>query len=77
MADDFDPNEHTAEEVKAELADATDEVKTQIAAAEKQGKARKSVLEAAGVDPSVRTDASGRVLNGWETAPPKPGELEN
>lgn len=72
MADEFDPNEHTAEEVKAELAEASEEEKAQIVTAEKQGKSRKSVLQAAGVDPNVRTDASGRELFPWETAPAQP-----
>ena len=72
MADEFDPTEHTATEVKAELEEASEEDKAKIVAAERQGKARKSVLEAAGADPDERTDASGRVLNPWETVPAKP-----
>lgn len=69
MADEFDPNEHTADEVKAELEEATEEEKDVIVASERKGKARKSVLKAAGADPDARTDASGRVLHPWETSP--------
>lgn len=76
MADDkadkleeFDPAEHTAAEVVEELEDAPEDEKRAIAAAELSGKARKTVLEAAGVDPGVRMDATGRILNGWEVAP--------
>lgn len=72
MADEFDPTEHTAAEVKAELEEATEEVKNQIVAAEKKGKGRKTVLEAAGVDPDQRTDATGRVLSPWESLPAQP-----
>lgn len=75
MADqEYDPTEHKAAEVIAELEDATDEEKAAIAARERQGDGRKTVLEAAGVDPSVRTDASGRVLFAHEVAP---APLEN
>lgn len=72
----FDPSDHTAAEVKAELEQASEEEALKIAAAEQAGKNRKSVLEAAGVDENVRLDASGRVLHGWEVAPPAPAEAE-
>lgn len=74
MSNDFDPEEHTASEVIEELADATPEVRDRIAAEELAGKKRKTVLEAAGADPEERRDASGRVLNPWETAPKRPGD---
>lgn len=67
--EDFDPSDHKADEVKAELAKADEDEKLRIAAAEQADKNRKSVLEAAGVEEGVRLDASGRRLNGWETAP--------
>lgn len=68
----FDPTDHKATEVVEQLQEASEEEKLQIAAAEQAGKNRKSVLEAAGVDESVRLDASGRRLNPWEVAPPAP-----
>ena len=69
MAKEFDPTEAKADEVKAKLEKADADERARIVAAERQGKARKSVLEAAGVDPSVRTDASGRELYPWEVSP--------
>jgi len=78
MAEDFNPEEHTAPEVVEHLEDASDEEKKAVGAAELQGKGRKTVLEAAGVDPNARMDASGRVLNPWEVDPPKAdAEAEN
>lgn len=71
---DFDPNEHSAKEVVEQLDEVAPEEREQIVAAELSGRKRKSVLEAAGVDPSERRDASGRVLNEWETSP---APLEN
>lgn len=69
MSEEFDPAEHKAAEVVAELEDASEGEKQQIVAAEVAGKKRKSVLAAAGVDPDVRMDASGRVLSAWEVSP--------
>lgn len=65
----YDPSEHTVEEVKDELDSASESEKMRIAAAEQAGKGRKSVLAAAGVDESVRLDASGRRLHPWEILP--------
>lgn len=65
----FDPSEHNADEVKEALAEAGAAERDRIATQELAGKARKSVLEAAGVDPNERRDASGRVLHPWETLP--------
>lgn len=65
----FDPSEHTAAEVKAELAEATEEEKLAIAGAEAAGKARKSVLAEAGVKEGERLDSSGRRLFPWEVVP--------
>ena len=42
----FDPAEHKAEEVVAVLENAPEDVKADVVAAEKSGKARKSVLDA-------------------------------
>ena len=69
----FDPSEHTADEVKAELEQASEEEKAQIAAAEMAGKNRKSVLAASGVEEGERLDSTGRRLLPWEVAP-KPQE---
>lgn len=66
---DINPDEMKAPELVKQLEDAPAEVKEQVAAQERQGKNRKSVLEAAGVDPEARTDSSGRQLNAWEVAP--------
>lgn len=67
---DFDPADHTADQVIDQLEEATPDEKDRIVSAELAGKKRKSVLAAADVDPSERRDASGRVLNGWEVPPP-------
>ena len=65
MADD-----KTAAELKEDLKDATPEEAQEIVQEElARDTPRKSVLEAAGVDPNQRMDASGRVLNSWETSP--------
>lgn len=69
----YDPADYKADEVVAELEDASEDEKLRIAAAEQAGKGRKSVLEAAGVEENVRLDASGRRLHGWEVAP-KPAQ---
>lgn len=71
----FDPAEHTAAEVKEVLKEATPEEKAEIVVAERAGDARRSVIKAAGEDPDVRTDASGRVLNPWEVSPGKTQEI--
>lgn len=75
----FDPTDHNADEVKDYLDDATEQEKGRVGAAEAapDGKRRKTVLEAAGVDEGVRMDASGRRLNGWEVEPTPSEELEN
>lgn len=65
----FNPDEHSAAEVKEELAQASEEEKLQVAAAEQAGKNRKSVLAAAGVEDGMRLDRSGRALYPWEVAP--------
>lgn len=65
----YNPDEHKAADVVDKLEKASDEDKSKIAAAELQGKQRKSVLEAAGVDVGARMDGSGRVLNDWEVLP--------
>lgn len=65
----YNPDEHTAAEVKDELAEADEAEKLQIAAAEQAGKNRPSVLKAAGVEDGMRLDRSGRVLLPWEVAP--------
>lgn len=68
--DEFNPEEHKVDEVKEYLESADEDERRRVAAAEQSGKGRKSVLEAAGVDPAVRMDASGRILNPWEVTPP-------
>lgn len=74
----FDPADHTAAEVKAELAEATEEEKAAIAGAEAAGKNRKSVLAEAGVKEGERLDSSGRRLFPWEVVPtPAEGTEEN
>lgn len=72
---DFDPGEHTAPEVVDHLNEADEEEKRRVAAAElaERDKPRVSVLDAAGFDKGVRMDASGRVLNDWETSPKPKG----
>lgn len=68
---DFDPSEHTAPEVVEHLSEADEAERRRVAAAElaEREKPRVSVMEAAGVDPNVRMDASGRELLGHEVAP--------
>ena len=71
----YDPDAHKATEVVEHLEDASEEEKAAVATAERErDHPRKTVLEAAGVDPNARTDASGRVLNAWEVAPKKRDE---
>lgn len=65
----YNPDEKGASEVVEDLAEMSQEERETVAAAERQGKKRKTVLEAAGVDPEARTDASGRVLADWEVSP--------
>lgn len=65
----YNPEEKAAPEVVADLEEMSQDERQAVAAAERQGKRRKSVLEAAGVDPDARTDAAGRVLNDWEVSP--------
>lgn len=62
----FDPNDATVEEVQAKLAKANDSERDRILAAERNGKARKTILEEYGIDPDERVDATGRVLYPWE-----------
>lgn len=72
----FNPDEHTAAEVKAELAEASEDEKARIAAAEVAGKGRKSVLAEAGVKEGERLDSSGRRLFPWEVVPTPAEETE-
>lgn len=72
VAEEFNPEEHKADEVADYLEDADEAERLRVAAAEQAGKGRKSVLEAAGVEPGTRMDASGRILNPWEVAPARP-----
>lgn len=65
----YNPDEHKAADVVEKLEGASEEDKNKIVAAELQGKQRKSVLEAAGVDAGARMDASGRVLGDHEVLP--------
>lgn len=65
----FNPDEHKAADVVDKLESASAEDKDKIVAAELQGKQRKSVLEAAGVDVGARMDGSGRVLLDHEVLP--------
>lgn len=70
MTDEFNPTDHKAAEVKEKLETASPQEKEAIVAAERNsGSPRKSVLEAAGVDPNVRTDAAGRELLAHEVDP--------
>lgn len=69
MAEEFDPAEHTAAEVKEELDKAAPDEAKKIAGAEASGKGRKTVLEAAGLDPNSRYDVSGRQMHPWEVSP--------
>lgn len=69
MAKDFDPNENTVDEVVKHLEKADEDERARVVAAERKGKNRKGVLEAAGVDANQRTDATGRVLYPWEVDP--------
>lgn len=70
----MDETNKSAAEVKEELKEASEPERQQIVAEELQREQpRKTVLAAAGVDPDVRRDASGRALNGWEVAPKKKG----
>ena len=71
MAEDFNPEEKSAGEVRAHLEEADAEERARIAASERKGRKRKTVLEAAGVDPDARVDATGRTLYPWEVAPEK------
>lgn len=65
----FDPSQHTADEVVAEMQTADPDEKNRIAGAEAAGKARKSVLAEADVKEGERLDASGRRLFPWEVVP--------
>lgn len=73
----FDPADHTAAEVADALKEADPDTVAEIVDAEKQGKGRKGVLDAADArldaieeaKPEPRTDSRGRVLNPWEVAP--------
>lgn len=67
--DTFNPTEHSADEVKAVLAEADEAEKARIAGAESAGKARKSVLAEADVKEGERLDSSGRRLFPWEVVP--------
>src|SRR5690606_37477901 len=65
----FDPSAANVDEVLKKLEKADDKERERILAAERGGKARKSVLEEYGIDPDARTDAAGRVLYPWEVSP--------
>jgi hypothetical protein len=62
----FDPSEKTVDEVLAKLEKADSEERQRILNEERQGKARKTILEEYGVDPDERVDAAGRVMYPWE-----------
>ena len=64
----FDPNEKTVDEVLKQLEKADSEERQRILNEERQGKARKTILEEYGVDPNERVDATGRVMYPWEAA---------
>lgn len=68
-----DHTKATAADVKADLEGASEEERKEIVSEELQrDNPRKTVLEAAGLDPNKRYDASGRELFGWEVAPKAP-----
>lgn len=62
----YDPNDHKAQDVLKQLEKSSPEEQQQILAAERGGQARVTILEAYGIDPDERVDASGRVLYPWE-----------
>lgn len=64
----YDPNDGTVDEVLKKLEKASPDEQKRILAAERTGKARTTILEAYGVDPNERVDATGRVLYPWEVA---------
>lgn len=65
----FNPTEQSAAEVQKHLEKSDADEVQRVLAAELAGKKRKTVLEAWGVDPNERRDATGRVLNPWEVSP--------
>lgn len=54
----FDPDEHTVDEVEQHLTGAPPEEVERVVAAERSGKARKTVLSATAGDPSTAGDQS-------------------
>lgn len=62
----FDPSDASVDEVQAKLEKAKPEERDRILAAERSGKARKTILEPYGIDPNERVDDTGRVLYPWE-----------
>lgn len=65
----YDPSTGTVDEVLKKLDKASGTERQRILAAEQSGKRRSTILDAHGVDPEQRTDASGRVLYPWEVSP--------
>lgn len=67
----FDPGEHTAAEVVEHLAGTrSGRERDRILTAENKGQGRVSIFnENASFDRDARRDASGRILNPWETEP--------
>jgi hypothetical protein len=65
----FDPSTAKVGEVLSKLEKADEQERTRILNAERAGQARKTILEAYGIDPDERADAEGRVLYPWEVSP--------
>lgn len=65
----FDPSNAGVDDVLKKLERADETERQRILNAERAGKSRKTVLEAYGIDPDSRVDATGRVLYPWEVSP--------
>lgn len=65
----FNPSDAGVEDVLKKLDKADEEERQRILTAERNGKKRKTILEAYGVDPDERVDSTGRTLYPWEVAP--------
>lgn len=62
----FNPDDEGVEATLAHLKKADKAERERVLALEVAGKKRKTVLEAYGIDPDARYDASGRLLYPWE-----------
>lgn len=65
----YDPSDHSVDEVLKKLEKASDSERSAILKAEQTGKKRVTVLEAYGINPDANIDASGRTLYPWEVTP--------